>query len=43
VEITRSTGVTWTKDGIFYNLAGMDLDLTGEEMFDMAAEILGVQ
>jgi hypothetical protein len=43
VEITQSTGVTWTKDGISYNLAGMDLDLTGDEMFDMAEEILDAQ
>jgi hypothetical protein len=43
VEITQSAGVTWTKDGVFYNLAGMDLDLTGDEMFDMAEEILGAR
>jgi hypothetical protein len=43
VEITQSAGVTWTKDGISYNLAGMDLDLTGDEMFDMAEEILGAR
>jgi hypothetical protein len=43
VEITQSTGVTWTKDGVSYNLAGMDLNLTGDEMFDMAEEILGAR
>jgi hypothetical protein len=43
VEITQSTGVTWTKDGIYYNLAGMDLGLSSDEMFDMAEEIMNAQ
>lgn len=41
VEIKQSTGVTWEKDGIFYNLAGMDLGLGADEMFAMAEQILG--
>lgn len=41
VEIRQSTGVTWEKDGVFYNLAGMDLGLGADEMFDMAEQILG--
>ncbi len=41
VEIKRSTGVTWEKDGIYYNLAGFDLNLSSDEMFDMAEQVIG--
>lgn len=41
VEIKQSKGVTWKKDGIFYNLAGFDLNLSADEMFDMAEQIIG--
>lgn len=32
--------VSWEKDGKSYNLAGTDLDMSAEEMLDMAEEIL---
>lgn len=41
VEIRISQGVTWEKDGIHYNLAGFDLNLNADEMFDMAEQIIG--
>ncbi|MBP3476749.1 MAG: hypothetical protein J6K48_10610 [Lachnospiraceae bacterium] len=41
VKIQKSQGVTWEKDGIFYNLAGFDLNLSADEMFDMAEQIIG--
>lgn len=41
VEIQRNTGVTWEKNGLHYNLAGFDLNVSSEEMLDMAEEIIG--
>lgn len=40
VEIKKSMDVRWEKDGILYELLGFDLELTGEEMLDMAEEII---
>ncbi len=40
VEIKKSMHVTWEKDGAHYNLFGFDLDVTGEELLEMAEEIL---
>lgn len=41
VKIQKSQGVTWEKDGIYYNLAGFDLNLSADEMLDMAEQIIG--
>lgn len=41
VEIQKSQNLTWEKDGIHYNLAGFDLNLNADEMFDMAEQIIG--
>ena len=38
--IQQAMVVSWEKDGIFYNLAGTDLDMSADEMLDMAEEIL---
>lgn len=32
--------VSWEKDGKYYDLSGTDLDLSADELFDMAEEIL---
>lgn len=40
VEIQRVTHVMWKKNGISYDLFGYDLDLSAEEMLDMAEEVL---
>ena len=42
VEIQKATHVRWEKDGLTYNLFGFDLDLSADEMLDMAEEILAV-
>ncbi len=41
VTVEKATGVTWMKDGVRYELAGFDLGLSADEMFDMAEEVLG--
>lgn len=38
--IQQVSAVSWEKDGISYNLTGTDLDMSAEEMLDMAEEIL---
>lgn len=43
VEVQKSSNVTWEKDGVFYNLSGFDLNLSSDEMFDMAEEIIGTK
>lgn len=43
VEVQKSSNVTWEKDGVFYNLSGFDLNLSSDEMFDMAEEIMGTR
>lgn len=43
VEIKIYHTVTWYAEGIYYNLMGFDLNLSPEEMLDMAEEILSVQ
>lgn len=40
VQIKKSQGVTWEKDGVSYNLAGFELNLSAEEMFDMAEQVI---
>ena len=35
--------VSWEKDGKSYNMTGVDLDMSAEEMLDMAEEILTVE
>lgn len=43
VEIQKSTMVEWMKNGIRYQLLGFDLNLTADDMFDMAEEIMGTK
>lgn len=43
VEIHQNYSVTWEKDGIHYKLLGFDLNLSADEMFDMAEEIIGTK
>lgn len=40
VEMKKSMGVTWDKDGIHYDLGGFDLNLSADEMFDMAQQVI---
>lgn len=40
VEITKIQDVHWEKDGIDYQLMTMDGDLTEQELFDMAKELI---
>lgn len=40
VEIRKAMHATWEKDGLHYNLFGFDLDVGGEELLEMAKEIL---
>ncbi len=40
VEEKQSSDVTWYKDGIFYHLLGFDVNMSPEEMLDMAEEII---
>lgn len=40
VEIQKSIGVTWEMDGVKYNMAGFDLEMSADEMFDMAESII---
>lgn len=41
VEVQKCTNVTWEKDGVYYDLGGFNLNLSAEEVFDMAEEIMG--
>lgn len=43
VEVQQNANVTWERDGVHYNLAGFDLNLSADEMFDMAEEIIGAK
>lgn len=43
VEVQKSSVVEWKKDGIQYQLIGFDLNLTADEMFDMAEEVMGTK
>ena len=43
VSVHTSHNVTWYKDGIFYNIIGFDVNLSAEEMLDMAEEIIGTK
>lgn len=43
VEVQQNSSVTWEKDGVYYNLSGFDLNLSSDEMFDMAEEIMGTK
>ncbi|MDD6812468.1 MAG: hypothetical protein PUD93_11510 [Lachnospiraceae bacterium] len=40
VEIQQAHNVTWEMDGMHYNLFGFDVELTPDEMMDMAEEII---
>lgn len=40
IEYKQICHVTWEKDGVYYDLLGMDASLTGEEMIGMAKEII---
>ncbi len=40
VEIQQYSGVVWEKGGVYYHLMGFDVELGGEEMLDMAEEII---
>lgn len=43
VKVQKSSNVTWEKDGVVYNLSGFDLNLSSDEMFDMAEEVMGTK
>lgn len=43
VEVQKASNVTWEKDGVHYILSGFDLNLSSDEMFDMAEEIMGTK
>ena len=43
VSVHTSHNVTWDKDGIFYDMIGFDVNLSAEEMLDMAEEIIGTK
>ena len=43
ISCSRISNVTWEKDGVYYDLLGMDTALSGEEMIAMAKEIIEVK
>lgn len=43
VEIQKSATVAWQKNGVSYQLLGFDLNLSADEMFDMAEEVMGTK
>lgn len=43
VEIKRNDIVEWEKNGINYQLLGFGLNLSADEMFDMAEEVMGTK
>lgn len=43
VCIQQISAVSWEKDGLSYNLTGADLNMSAEEMLDMAEEILSAE
>ena len=43
VQVQTCHNVTWYKDGIFYNILGFDVNISAEEMLDMAEEIIGTK
>lgn len=43
VEIQKCSEVIWVKEGIQYQLIGFDLNLSADEMFDMAEEVMGTK
>ena len=43
VQVQKSSNVTWEKDGVYYNLSGFDLNLSSDELFDMAEEVMGTK
>lgn len=43
VKVQQNSSVTWEKEGVHYNLSGFDLNLSSDEMFDMAEEIMGTR
>ena len=43
VQVQTCHNVTWYKDGIFYNILGFDVNISAEEMLDIAEEIIGTK
>lgn len=43
VKVQQNSSVTWEKEGVHYNLSGFDLNLSSDEMFDMAEEVMGTK
>ena len=43
MQVQKSSNVTWEKDGVYYNLSGFDLNLSSDELFDMAEEVMGTK
>ena len=43
MEVQKTSVVEWTKDGVRYQFTGFDLNLTPDEMFDMAQEVMGTK
>ena len=43
LEVLTSHDVTWEKGGIHYHILGFDVNLSAEEMLDMAEEIIGTK
>ena len=43
VQVQTSHDVTWQKDGVDYHMLGFDVNLSAEEMLDMAEEIIGTK
>lgn len=43
VEYSKVSHVTWEKDGVYYDLLGMDTVLSGEEMIGMAKELIEME
>lgn len=43
ISYSEFSHVTWEKDGVYYDLLGMDTTLSGEEMIGMAKEIINAE
>ena len=40
VEIKNNSGISFNKDGIHYNMFAWDSDMTADEWYEMAAELI---
>ena len=40
VEIKNNSGISFNKDGIHYNMFAWDADLSADEWYEMAAELI---